>query len=320
VGEAPFFFFATAMVTTGTPTHAPTHRVVTRRRPAAILCCVASVRRRKIGLTCQLDQLGAGSGTASWSDLQVTTNACKQLSFVRLPIVMFRPRLISTWSSGATLAISSPLLAGRIALFKPALPVRVLPVRSYSQSSPRTTTTFNRTKPGQTAARAPRASTATNFITFLTVSSIGIGAYLYQWNKNSEGSILSSFSTPQGLCIENWTPILLTNVTKITDQASIFEFRLPKPCVIPITSAIYVKDDEIQAMRAYTPIHSTEKEQDTIQFLIKRYGEGQVSRFIHSAQPGKKIEMRGPALIWPGSQHELEKWDEIGMVSWSVAV
>ncbi|KAF9971726.1 NADH-cytochrome b5 reductase [Modicella reniformis] len=69
-------------------------------------------------------------------------------------------------------------------------------------------------------------------------------------------------------------------------------------------------------MRAYTPIHhSIDKEQDRIQLLIKRYDEGQVSRFIHSARPGKKIEMRGPILIWPASRPELEIWDEIGMIA-----
>jgi cytochrome-b5 reductase len=68
-------------------------------------------------------------------------------------------------------------------------------------------------------------------------------------------------------------------------------------------------------MRAYTPVHSTEKDQETFQLLIKRYEDGQVSRFMHSARPGKKIEMRGPVLVWPGSRQDLNQWDEIGMVS-----
>ncbi|CAO3568005.1 unnamed protein product [Mortierella alpina] len=110
-------------------------------------------------------------------------------------------------------------------------------------------------------------------------------------------------------------PILLKSVTRVSNETSLFEFQLPKPCNIPISSAIYVKDDEIQAMRAYTPVHSTEKDQETVQLLIKRYNEGQVSRFMHSARPGQKIEMRGPVLIWPGGKSDLAKWDEIGMVA-----
>lgn len=216
---------------------------------------------------------------------------------------MFRPSLIAACRGAPSAALQPSSL---IRHCRPAQPIR-----SYSQ--PPQPTTFNRTKPGQTAARAPRPSATSNVITFLAVSSIGVGAYLYQWDRDREGSILNPLSSSE-LCAEKWTPILLTNVTRITDQASLFEFQLPKPCVIPISSAVYVKDDEIQTMRAYTPVHSTEKEQDRIQFLIKRYEGGQVSRFIHSAQPGKRIEMRGPILIWPGGRHELEKWDEIGMV------
>lgn len=67
-------------------------------------------------------------------------------------------------------------------------------------------------------------------------------------------------------------------------------------------------------MRAYTPVHSVEQEQGTVQLLIKRYSEGQVSRFMHDAKEGQKIEMRGPVLIWPGGREDLKQWDEIGMV------
>lgn len=67
-------------------------------------------------------------------------------------------------------------------------------------------------------------------------------------------------------------------------------------------------------MRAYTPVHSVEQEQGTVQLLIKRYSEGQVSRFMHDAKEGQKIEMRGPVLIWPGGKEDLKQWDEIGMV------
>ena len=218
---------------------------------------------------------------------------------------MFRPRLISTCSNRARTVVPSQF----------TFPTRSAPhaaQRSYSQPSQKTT--FNRTKAGETSARAPRSSTTANAVTFLAATAIGIGAYLYQLNKNSQGGIFSSLSSPEGLTTEKWTPILLTKITKVSDHTSLFEFQLPKPCIIPISSVVYVKDDEIQAMRAYTPVHSTEREQDTLQLLIKRYNEGQVSRFMHSAKPGQKVEMRGPVLIWPGSRSDLERWDEIGMV------
>ncbi|KAF9897523.1 NADH-cytochrome b5 reductase [Lobosporangium transversale] len=222
------------------------------------------------------------------------------------------------------------------------------PSRFYSQlsssspspPSPPQKTTFNRPPPGHTSARAPRSSTTSNLITFLAASSIGAAAYFYQWNKyRDESGVLSgsgsgsgsgsskskskSSSDNSGLTIEKWTPVLLKKITPVSEHTSLFDFQLQKPCVFPVSSAVYVKDDEIQAMRAYTPIHSLEEEkeegqgigQDSFQLLIKRYGEGQVSRFVHSARPGQKIEMRGPILIWPGSRSDLAQWDEIGMIA-----
>ncbi|KAG0305490.1 NADH-cytochrome b5 reductase [Dissophora globulifera] len=188
------------------------------------------------------------------------------------------------------------------------------PIRFYSQKPHKTT--FNRGTPGETSARAPRPSFATNLVTFLAVSSLSVGGALYQWNKTRQGDIFSALSSSsEGLTNEKWTPILLTKITPVSAETSLFEFQLPRPCMIPVSSAIYVKDDEIQAMRAYTPVHSTEREQETFQLLIKRYSEGQVSRFMHAAKPGKKVEMRGPVVIWPGGRQDLEQWDEIGMIA-----
>ncbi|KAI8597994.1 hypothetical protein EDD21DRAFT_383879 [Dissophora ornata] len=241
-----------------------------------------------------------------WRHQLSKTRTIPLIPFLTSKRIMFRPRLISTCSNRAQTALPSHFTS----------PTRSAPHaahRSYSQPSQKTT--FNRAKAGETSARASRSSTAANVATFLAASAIGVGAYLYQLNKNSQGGLFSSLSSPEGLTTEKWTPILLTKITKVSDHTSLFEFQLPKPCAIPISSAIYVKDDEIQAMRAYTPVHSTEKEQDTLQLLIKRYSEGQVSRFLHSAKPGQRVEMRGPVLIWPGSRPDLERWEEIGMIA-----
>ncbi|KAF9337476.1 NADH-cytochrome b5 reductase [Podila minutissima] len=219
--------------------------------------------------------------------------------------------------------------------------------RSYAQptsSSP--STNSNRVvkpldrpslKPSQTRERfgnfpppqpPQQPSSAANAITFLAATAIGLGAYFYQWNKHRSfipGSA-GSHGSREGISTESWTPVLLTKITPVSDHTSLFEFELPAPTTVPITSAVYVKDDEIQAMRAYTPIHTAPDWQvqqegeagdqvSTVQLLIKRYSEGQVSRFMHSAKPGQRIEMRGPVLIWPGSRQDLEKYDHIGMIA-----
>ncbi|KAG0344804.1 hypothetical protein BG004_004169 [Podila humilis] len=146
---------------------------------------------------------------------------------------------------------------------------------------------------------------------------VGFGTYYLQSSQQQGGLInpFSFFLESHNLTNERWTPLQLTKITPVSESASIFEFKLTKPMTIPICSAVYIKDDQIQAMRAYTPVHYSLKDQPVVQFLVKRYSEGQVSRFMHSARLGQKIEMRGPVMIWPASRQDLEAYDEIGMIA-----
>ncbi|KAG0038870.1 NADH-cytochrome b5 reductase [Podila clonocystis] len=162
-----------------------------------------------------------------------------------------------------------------------------------------------------------RAIRRTNRIMVGTAAAVGFGTYYLQ-SSQQQGSLINPFSFLFGslnLTNDRWTKLQLTKITPVSDSTSIFEFRLNKPMTIPICSAVYVKDDEIQAMRAYTPVHYSLRDQPVLQLLVKRYSEGQVSRFMHSARVGQQIEMRGPVMIWPASRPELEAYDEIGMIS-----
>ncbi|KAG0020878.1 hypothetical protein BGZ81_009149 [Podila clonocystis] len=162
-----------------------------------------------------------------------------------------------------------------------------------------------------------RAIRRTNRIMIGTAAAVGFGTYYLQ-SSQQQGSLINPFSFLFGssnLTNDRWTKLQLTKITPVSDSTSIFEFRLNKPMTIPICSAIYVKDDEIQAMRAYTPVHYSLRDQPVLQLLVKRYSEGQVSRFMHSARVGQQIEMRGPVMIWPASRPELEAYDEIGMIA-----
>ncbi|KAG0085201.1 NADH-cytochrome b5 reductase [Podila epicladia] len=157
----------------------------------------------------------------------------------------------------------------------------------------------------------------TNRIMVGTAAAVGFGTYYLQ-SSQQQGSLINPFSFLFGssnLTNDRWTKLQLTKITPVSDSTSIFEFRLNKPMTIPICSAVYVKDDEIQVMRAYTPVHYSLRDQPVLQLLVKRYSEGQVSRFMHSARVGQQIEMRGPVMIWPASRPELEAYDEIGMIA-----
>ncbi|KAH9077266.1 ferredoxin reductase-like protein [Lactarius deliciosus] len=70
----------------------------------------------------------------------------------------------------------------------------------------------------------------------------------------------------------------------------------------PIWS-IFVKDDDIQVERPYTPLHGFD-ENGNIKLWVKRYQRGEVGRWLHSKRTGDTVEIRVKG-----------KWDEIVMIS-----
>ncbi|KAH9049133.1 ferredoxin reductase-like C-terminal NADP-linked domain-containing protein [Lactarius hengduanensis] len=78
----------------------------------------------------------------------------------------------------------------------------------------------------------------------------------------------------------------------------------------PIWS-IFVKDDDIQVERPYTPLHGFD-ENGNIKLWVKRYQRGEVGRWLHSKRTGDTVEIRGPLKTFPFHQG---KWDEIVMIS-----
>lgn len=78
----------------------------------------------------------------------------------------------------------------------------------------------------------------------------------------------------------------------------------------PIWS-IFIKDDDIQVERPYTPLEGVDA-QGNMKLWIKKYPKGEVGRWLHSKAVGEQIEIRGPLKTWPW---QMEQWDEIIMVS-----
>lgn len=75
--------------------------------------------------------------------------------------------------------------------------------------------------------------------------------------------------------------------------------------------SIFIKDDDIQVERPYTPLEGVDSEGNML-FWIKRYEHGEVGRWLHSKQPGDSLEFRGPLQTWKWQDDE---WDEVIMVS-----
>ncbi|KAF7331847.1 NADH-cytochrome B5 reductase [Mycena kentingensis (nom. inval.)] len=78
----------------------------------------------------------------------------------------------------------------------------------------------------------------------------------------------------------------------------------------PIWS-VYIKDDDIQVERPYTPLHGIDDEGRML-FWVKQYPKGEVGRWLHSKHVGDTLEFRGPLTTWNWKEDD---WDEVVMLS-----
>ncbi|WFD33602.1 cytochrome-b5 reductase [Malassezia cuniculi] len=63
--------------------------------------------------------------------------------------------------------------------------------------------------------------------------------------------------------------------------------------------SFYVKEPTLQVERAYTPIAMLARQDASkLTFLIKRYADGEVSRYLHRLRPGAQVSLRGPEVTW----------------------
>ena len=68
----------------------------------------------------------------------------------------------------------------------------------------------------------------------------------------------------------------------------------------------YIKEPTLQVERAYTPLLMLARtDRSSLTFLIKRYVDGEVSRYLHRLRPGTTVSIRGPEVTWqlaPGQE------------------
>lgn len=125
--------------------------------------------------------------------------------------------------------------------------------------------------------------------------------------------------TNKPLSLQRFTPATLSDtedsgpnsklLTLAVSSANITKGHWPGPIW-----SIYVKDNDIQIERPYTPLEGI-NEKGQMKFWVKRYPHGEVGRWLHSKSQGEKIEIRGPLRTWEWPSGE---WETIVMVCPSV--
>ena len=150
----------------------------------------------------------------------------------------------------------------------------------------------------------------------------GVGAYyLFPPPKNPLYNVTTDSSsgdnTPTTLVPTKWSPASLVASEETSKDTRLLTLSIPRQlipdssCTRPIWS-IYVKDDDIQVERPYTPLEGID-EDGKIKLWVKKYPKGEVGRWLHSKKPGESIEIRGPLQTWLHEQRP-DEWDEIIMV------
>ncbi|GBE79644.1 ferredoxin reductase-like protein [Sparassis latifolia] len=117
----------------------------------------------------------------------------------------------------------------------------------------------------------------------------------------------------------HFIPVTVSSTVACADPNSrLITLTVPPQClpsrdesaVGPVWS-IFIKDDDIQVERPYTPLEGIDKE-GRMKFWIKKYPKGEVGRWVHSKNVGDKIEIRGPLVTWKWQENV---WDEVVMIS-----
>ncbi|GAA5836581.1 hypothetical protein JCM3766R1_006960 [Sporobolomyces carnicolor] len=143
--------------------------------------------------------------------------------------------------------------------------------------------------------------------------------------------------TAETLSIDRWTRVRIESVTPLTEDTSLFRLTVPKttlPRVLahlgggnddqddgarPILS-LFVKEPTLQIQRAYTPLSSTCFNPDgsaTLDLVVKRYPDGEVSRYLHRLRAGDEIEIRAPSVTWYFKPND---WDEVVFIAGGTGV
>ena len=143
-------------------------------------------------------------------------------------------------------------------------------------------------------------------ISAFVVLGAGAALYLFRGAPTLHHSSLS---------YQHFTPTRIISTEKSGPHTKLLKIAIapallpPRDLFDPIWS-VYIKDDDIQVERPYTPLRGVD-ENGHMLFWIKKYPKGEVGRWLHSKNTGDKIELRGPIKTWTWKQ---DSWDEVVMV------
>jgi hypothetical protein len=142
----------------------------------------------------------------------------------------------------------------------------------------------------------------------------GIAAGLFfcstGWALNSRYNFLS-FSSPQSLDNQDFTPFALVKKEPVSSTSAIF--TLSQSHIPPGTLeewhkkgvwSVEIKQPQLQIARAYTPLPPLDaSDPDALRLLVRLERKGEVSGYLHRRPLGSEVEIRGPAVEYELPEH-----------------
>lgn len=128
--------------------------------------------------------------------------------------------------------------------------------------------------------------------------------------------ILNGFRKPF-LDPTKWQALTLIDKKSLTHNTRRFRFGLPhqdQMLGLPVGQHISIKavlDDGTEVMRPYTPV-SDGRQRGYVDFVIKVYPEGKMSRAMDALAIGEKLLFKGPKGLY---KHQPHAYKEIGMLA-----
>ncbi|KAI9271801.1 hypothetical protein BDA99DRAFT_433348 [Phascolomyces articulosus] len=167
------------------------------------------------------------------------------------------------------------------------------------------TTSFRRSI--STTTTINNANNKNSWKYFLSVATTCAGLYVgwkaWQWRQFNDTR----------LSPDRFAPLELIAKEQLTHDA--YRLRLKGQVqqgeAFSTLSCLYIKDDNIQVMRSYTPINDPFHD-GHVDLIIKRYQQGSISKMLARTQLHEKVFVRGPIEEYP---YEPNSKSEIGMIA-----
>ncbi|KAF9566942.1 cytochrome-b5 reductase [Agrocybe pediades] len=177
---------------------------------------------------------------------------------------------------------------------------------------------FNSVRAYSTAA-APKKSSSILPYAFLGAGLAGGATYWYLESSNPAVQKPKQEKSP--LDPQNFIDFKLKKIIPYNHNSASFVFELPndEASLIPVASCLLVKASDPEALvdakgrpvvRPYTPVSPPDVPGE-LTLLVKRYENGNMSKYMHSMKEGDTLAIKGPIEKFP---YKVNEFDEVALL------